>query len=164
MTELVYKLNGDDFTPEERKYFRLSERAFQKAGITVREPEGKEAVDVIVHKSFKSRMGKLYPEVAKAQLSVTERGGRRPWKIHLSGENWEAIPHHLGSEYTNLDDYRVALISHELAHALGHDHVHCACVGCEADVRQQPSRGLRGCVPTTKVIFNNKSPHTRDNL
>ena len=108
-------------------------------------------------------MSMIYPAVARAGLSVTDRGSS-PMEIHLLKENWDAIPVHLGSEFTNLDDYRVALISHEFAHVLGHDHVSCACVGCEADTRQQPSRALEGCVPTTKVIFNPKSPHTSRNL
>jgi hypothetical protein len=108
-------------------------------------------------------MKEIYPEVARSQLSVTDRG-KRPMQIHLNGENWTRIPTHLGSEYKNLNDYRVALISHEFAHAFGHDHVTCACVGCKSDVRQQPSRGLDGCKPTTEVIFNPKSPHTDRNF
>jgi hypothetical protein len=159
---MTYALDG--FTSADEKFFRESEAAYRRAGISVRCANDSETPTCIVFKSFQKDLAKLYPaNIADAQLSITDRG-KKPIHVHLCGENWSRIPKHLGSEYTNLSDYRVALISHEFAHVLGHDHVHCACVGCEADVRQQPSRGLRGCKPTTRVIFNPDSPHTSDNF
>ena len=159
---LTYVMDG--FSAADEKYFRASEQAYQRAGISVLPARESEIPTCIVFKSFAADLAKLYQsEIAGAQLSITDRG-KNPIHVHLCGENWSRIPKHLGSEYTNLSDYRVALISHEFAHVLGHDHVHCACVGCEADVRQQPSRSLRGCKPTTKVILNPKSPHTEDNF
>lgn len=146
---------------DDLEFFEKSKEAYKKAGITIQYVESKE--DVKIFKTSRKRMRQIYPEVANAGLSVTDRG-KRPYLIHLSEENWNKIPKHLGSDYENLDSYRTALISHEFAHALGHDHVHCACVGCPSDVRQQPSRSLRGCVPTTQVIFNHKSPFTSDNF
>ena len=159
---LTYELEG--FSPSDQKYFLASEEAYERAGISVRPARKSETPTCIVFKSFSADLAKLYPpDIADAQLSITDRG-KNPIHVHLCGENWSRIPKHLGSDYTNLSDYRVALISHEFAHVLGHDHVHCACVGCEADVRQQPSRSLRGCKPTTRVILNPKSPHTNDNF
>ena len=146
------------FLPSEDHYFTKSIKAFKDAGITIKRSSDPQWV---IFKTDRKTMRKLYPEVERASLSVTDR---RAKEVHLFKENWDAIPYHLGSEYTDLDDYRVALISHEIAHTLGHDHVTCACVGCESDVRQQPSRALDGCKPTTNVVFHAKSPHTHRNL
>ena len=146
------------FLPSEDHYFAKSIEAFRDAGISVSRSSKPEW---LIFKTDRKTMRKLYPEVERASLSVTDR---RAKEVHLFQENWDAIPVHLGSEYTNLHDYRVALISHEIAHTLGHDHVTCACVGCVSDVRQQPSRGLGGCKPTTRVVLNPKSPHTHRNL
>lgn len=142
-------------------FFEKSKRAYKKAGIDIQFVQSGQ--DVTVFKTSSKKILSFYPEIGDAQLSLTDRT-TSPYTIHLCEENWNRIPKHLGSEYTSLPSYRVALISHELAHALGHDHVHCACVGCPSDVRQQPSRNLRGCLPTTDVIFNKESPFTSDNF
>ena len=115
---------------------------------------------VRVHLTSAKRMKELY---GKSNLSLTDRG-TKPIQIHLLETNWNAIPKKMGSDYTSLDDYRSALVSHEFAHAFGHDHVSCACVGCESDVRQQPTRSLGGCLPTTNVVFNPDSPHSDVNF
>jgi hypothetical protein len=146
------------FSASEQHYFTKSIDAFHKAGIRI---ERSKTPEWLIFKTNRKTMRKLYPSVERASLSVTDRMTN---EVHLFEENWNRIPVHLGSEYTDLDDYRVALISHELAHTLGHDHVTCACVGCESDVRQQPSRELGGCRPTTRVVLNPKSPHTHRNL
>jgi hypothetical protein len=141
-------------------FFEKSKKAYATAGIKIEFVQTGE--DVVVYKTSAKKMKALYPELGDS-LSLTDRN-TSPYTIHLCQENWNKVPKHLGSEYTDQESYRIALISHELAHALGHDHVHCACVGCPSDVRQQPSRGLRGCKPTTLVIFNEKSPFTTDNF
>ena len=160
---MTYRLE-DGFSRKDDVFFKKSEEAFEKAGIEVREAVQGETPTCVVFKTFHAKMKTLFPDViSNSQLSVTDRG-TVPIQVHLCGENWDKIPTHLGSEFTDLDAYRTALISHEFAHVLGHDHVHCACVGCDADVRQQPSRSLHGCKPTTKVVFNPNSPKTDDNF
>jgi len=152
---------SNDFNLKEMDFFLKSQNAYRKVGITVTFVDKGE--DVIVHKTDRKAMKKLYPEMGDSGLSLTDRDVK-PYAIHLSKENWNKVPVHLGSEYEDLPSYRIALISHELAHALGYDHVHCACVGCPSDVRQQPSRNLHGCKPTTKIIINPESPFTHDNF
>ena len=161
-TSLVYYLKNFT-TYDYDTYFKESERAYRKVGLTLTRTYDESKADVIVHKTFNKDMRRIYPSVANSQLSVTDRGVF-PMQIHLSGENWTAVPYHLGSEYPSLKPYRIALISHEFAHAFGHDHVSCACVGCKSDVRQQPSRSLGGCLPTTEVVFNKQSPHSNVNF
>jgi len=152
---------SNEFTDSDLHFFRLSQAAFKKAKIAIEYVSKEQQVDIF--KTNKKRMQELYPEIGDSGLSLTDRE-EHPIKIHLCEENWMTVPKHLGSEYDDLGAYRTALISHEFAHALGHDHVHCACVGCPSDVRQQPSRALKGCKPTTQVIFNPKSPFTSDNF
>jgi hypothetical protein len=93
------------------------------------------------------------------KLSTTDRRSL-PFKIYLNEDNWAKIPS--TSDYKSLGAYRTALVSHEIAHALGHDHVSCRSKGAPSDVRQQPSLPLHGCKPTTKVVFHNKSPKRPD--
>ena len=93
------------------------------------------------------------------RLSTTDRT-TRPFKIYFNEQNWSKIPR--TSEYDSLDDYRTALVSHEFAHAIGHDHVGCRSKGALSDVRQQPSLPLDGCKPTTRVILNRSSPKRPD--
>lgn len=161
-TSLTYITNG--FSQSDAPFFEQSEKAYSRAGISVcRAKKGQEPT-CVVYKSSSDVIRKLFPPIVSAsKLSVTDRG-QTPIQVHLCSENWNKIPKHLGSEYTDLNDYRVALISHEFAHVLGHDHVHCACVGCPADVRQQPSRGLRKCKPTKEVFFYKNAPPTDDNF
>ena len=158
---MTYKLVPDHFSASELALFKASEKAYADIGIKVK-PHSKP--DVIVHLSTDKDIKRLYPELAKFPgLSLTDRG-KSPMHIHLHLENWLNIPKHLGSDFTDLRDYRIALISHEFAHVLGHDHVSCAGKGLEADIRQQPSRSLGGCLPTTKIVFNPNSPKSNVNF
>ena len=161
-TEITYLLAPNHFSESELALFKASEDAYGEINIKVRQT--KKNPDVIVHLSTDNDIRKLYPELGKYPgLSLTDRG-KSPMHIHLHLENWLQIPKHLGSEFTKLKDYRIALISHEFAHVLGHDHVSCAAKGELADIRQQPSRSLGGCLPTTKIIFNSKSPKSNVNF
>jgi hypothetical protein len=69
--------------------------------------------------------------------------------VYIHEKNWNHIP--ASSEYLTLQAYREALINHELAHIFGHRHVSCPKAGLPSDVRQQPSKHLGGCLPTTSV-------------
>jgi hypothetical protein len=161
---LTYSLHG--FSERDMQFFERSEIAYAKVNISVKQCVKGQTPTCKVFKSTSKQLAALYPpSVVNSKLSLTDRG-KSPMEIHLCAENWNRIPKHLGSDYENLDDYRVALISHEFAHVLGHDHVSCACVGCPADVRSQPSRSYEGCAIPKKdaVVFNKQSPHTDRNF
>jgi hypothetical protein len=160
---LTYSLHPQHFTEKELDLFKESELAYKRIGHSVKQvSKGDE--DVIVHLTPDKDLRKLYPTLKHTtKLSLTDRG-KTPMHIHLHLDNWLGIPKSSGSEYKSLRDYRIALINHEFSHVLGHDHVSCAGYGEESDVRQQPSRALGGCLPTTRVILNPNSPASSVNF
>lgn len=107
---------------------------------------------------------KIYLKTMKELMNIPEIGKHalkgfswtlysNPIQVFFLYENWIKIPIHMGSQYTNLHEYRIALVNHELAHVLGFGHVECPRPGLPCDVRQQPSRNLGGCLPTTEVYI-----------
>ena len=163
--KLKYSLFPGHFSAEELKLFSLCEDAFERAGFHVIQVPHESPCDVIVHLTTQKEMIKLYPQLKSSPgLSLTDRS-MYPMHIHLHVENWLHIPKHLGSDFLDIKAYRKALIEHELAHALGYDHVGCACKGCPRDTRQQPSRSSDGCDHNhSEVIINPKSPYSSVNF
>jgi hypothetical protein len=163
VNSITYSLYPDHFSDEEQDIFKRSEQAYARAGFSVKRVLN--GADVIVHLTTHNQMAKLYPSLANSPgLSLTDRS-LRPMHIHLHLENWLHIPKHLGSDFTDLDAYREALISHEFAHVFGYDHVGCACKGCPRDVRQQPSRSSGGCNHNhSEIVISSKSPYSSVNF
>jgi hypothetical protein len=161
---MTYAVYPDHFSDDELDLFKRSEQAYARAGFTVQRKQGLD-VDVIVHLTTHKQMTKLYPSLANSPgLSLTDRS-LRPMHIHLHLENWMHIPKHLGSDFTDLNAYREALISHEFSHVLGYEHVGCACKGCPRDVRQQPSRSSGGCNHNhSEIVISSKSPYSSVNF
>jgi hypothetical protein len=162
---IKYSVYPNHFTPTELKLFALSEQAYKRAGITVTRVDYGKPTDVIVHLTTHKEMLKLYPELKNSPgLSLTDRS-KSPMHIHLHLENWLNIPKHLGSDFTDLNAYREALISHEFVHVLGYDHVGCACKGCPRDTRQQPSRSSQGCNHDhSEIVISSESPYSSVNF
>jgi len=163
--DMKYTLFPGHFSSLEEKLFSLCEKAYKRAGMqVVRVPYGTPC-DVIVHLTTQKEMEKLYPELKSSPgLSLTDRS-KLPMHIHLHLQNWLRIPTHLGSDFTDLDAYREALISHEFVHVLGYDHVGCACKGCPRDTRQQPSRSSDGCDHNhSEIVINPDSPYSSINF
>jgi len=163
--KMKYSLFPGHFSALELKLFSLSEEAYKRAGFLVSQVPYGTPCDVIVHLTTQKEMTKLYPQLkASPGLSLTDRS-KSPMHIHLHLENWLQIPKHLGSDFTDLNAYREALISHEFVHVLGYDHVGCACRGCPRDTRQQPSRSSGGCDHNhSEVVINPKSPFSSVNF
>lgn len=102
----------------------------------------------VVHLTSADDMGRLYPQTFLRGLSVTDRG-QSPIRVHMNAANWARIPP--DSEYTDLTDYRRHLILHEWGHVLGYDHASCTKQEAAADIMQQPSKRLGGCLPSPHV-------------
>jgi hypothetical protein len=79
------------------------------------------------------------------KLSCAELGGKR---MYLNADRWF---HGASKSKLSLDDYRQYMISHEIGHILGFDHVTCPCPGCKAPIMMQQTLGIGKCIPNTKV-------------
>ena len=154
------------------QYFTLSEQAWAKQGVKLQLVEHEKDADVIVQLACKNTLAKLYnkknAKIAASGLSLTDRS-TTPIQIFIHEDNWYALPKKHGTEFTSLDQYRVAILNHEFAHALGHDHVSCPCKPGESctrkmDVRQQPSRSLGGCLPHTEVVLHSDAKKSHVNF
>ena len=80
------------------------------------------------------------------QLSCAEVGGKR---MHINAKRWMS-----GSTKSGLplEEYRQYVISHEMGHILGHDHVKCAKKGAPAPIMMQQTLGIGECRPNTRVL------------
>ena len=78
-------------------------------------------------------------------LSCAELGGRN---MYLNSERWM-----YGSKASklSLEDYRQYMVSHEIGHILGFEHVHCPCIKCKAPIMMQQTLGIGKCIPNTKI-------------
>jgi len=164
--ELTYWCSNFD---QDTKYFNQCEKAWMKQNIVLQRVKDSKDADVLVFKSSSDAIRKQYgARIADSGLSLTDRGAS-PMQIHILEANWNALPKHRGTDFTDLDMYRVAILNHEFAHALGHDHVSCPCKNAETctlpmDIRQQPSRSLGGCKPVADVIFHKTAKHSNVNF
>ena len=78
-------------------------------------------------------------------LSCAEMNGRH---MHLNAMRWTqgAPPSKL-----NLNAYRQYMVTHEMGHILGHDHVKCPGPGQPAPLMLQQTLGIGKCKPNTKL-------------
>jgi hypothetical protein len=78
-------------------------------------------------------------------LSCAELNGRN---LHINAKRWTqgAPPSRL-----DLNAYRQYVVTHEMGHILGHDHVKCPGPGHPAPLMMQQTLGLGDCTPNTKL-------------
>jgi len=86
------------------------------------------------------------------ELSCAVLGGHEIW---LNSERWiKGAP----ASKLPLDEYRQYMVSHEMGHSLGHDHVECPKSG-PAPVMMQQTLGIGSCSPNTKVLVRHLQNH-----
>ena len=78
-------------------------------------------------------------------LSCAIMGGNEMW---INEDRWRNGTAKSGQD---LDGYRQYVISHEMGHILGRDHVKCPGKGQPAPIMLQQTLGLHGCLPNTNV-------------
>jgi hypothetical protein len=97
---------------------------------------------VVIHLTSKAGLRKVG---CNDTLSCAELGGH---EVRINADNWK---HGSAKSGQDLDGYRQYVISHEIGHILGHDHVKCPGKGHLAPIMIQQTLGLHGCLPNTNV-------------
>jgi len=84
-------------------------------------------------------------------LSCAELNGRH---MHLNSIRWTR-----GAPPSKLDlkDYRQYMVTHEMGHILGHDHVKCPGRGQPAPLMMQQTLGIGVCSPNTKLTDSDRT-------
>lgn len=83
---------------------------------------------------------------ANMSLSCAEMNGRH---IRLNSARWSGSMRNHSK--LPLDEYRQYMVTHEMGHILGHDHVKCTVPGGPAPVMMQQTLGIGACLPNTRV-------------
>lgn len=78
-------------------------------------------------------------------LSCAVLGGRN---IYLNSERWF---HGAPKSKLSLEDYRQYMVSHEMGHILGKEHVSCPGKDHKAPIMLQQTLGIGKCIPNTNV-------------
>ncbi len=83
-------------------------------------------------------------------LSCAELNGRH---MYLNADRWTtgASPSKLV-----LKDYRQYMVTHEMGHILGYDHVKCPGKGKPAPIMMQQTLGIGDCAPNTKLTDSDR--------
>jgi len=79
-------------------------------------------------------------------LSCAEMNGTH---LRLNSARWSGLlPNH---SKLPLDEYRQYMVTHEMGHSLGHEHVGCPTPGAPAPLMMQQTLGIGACSPNTKL-------------
>ena len=112
--------------------------------------EGKGYRFHLVKKNAKITIRLSSPATIKARcgdgnLSCAELGGTH---MFLNSMRWM---HGAKESKLPLEEYRQYMVSHEMGHILGHDHVKCPGPGKPAPIMMQQTLGIGECSPNTRV-------------
>ena len=88
---------------------------------------------------------------AQSSLSCAEMSGQH---IRLNSARWSGA--HSNHSKLSLDDYRQYMVTHEMGHILGHDHVSCPGPGLPAPLMMQQTLGIGACTPNTKLTSSDR--------
>ena len=99
--------------------------------------------EVVIHLSTPMYLGKN--ECKDDELSCAEMNGRN---MYLNADRWLKGA---SKSKLQLKDYRQYMVSHEMGHILGYDHVSCPGNGNPAPIMLQQTKGIGKCKPNTKL-------------
>lgn len=97
-----------------------------------------------------------HPSVVMSQCNIRDRScaDLRENKIYLNADRWA---HGAPIAKLTLDQYRRALVGHEVGHLLSFDHVTCPGQGSQGDVMQEFTRlGWQGCTSSIRPTLTTR--------
>jgi len=125
---LMSYLNSPDGWSQDGYFFELTEKS--KARVMIRLSSSKTIQEICG---------------LPGKLSCAFLGGR---DMFLCAERWfEGAP----KSKLSLEDYRQYMVSHEMGHILGKEHVKCPGKGKPAPIMLQQTLGIGKCIPNTDV-------------
>jgi hypothetical protein len=98
---------------------------------------------VVIHLSSPTFLGKN--KCKDSEMSCAEMNGRN---MYLNADRWLKGA---SKSKLQLKEYRQYMVSHEMGHILGYDHVSCPGNGNPAPIMLQQTRGIGTCKPNTKL-------------
>jgi hypothetical protein len=107
------------------------------------EPASKDKASVIIRLSSSKTITESCG--LSNNLSCAELHGKN---MYLSAERWF---HGAKASKLELSDYRQYMVSHEMGHILGKEHVKCPGKGHLAPIMLQHTLGIGECIPNTNV-------------
>ena len=156
MTLITYHIEIDEDVLKKWKIYNAGERQIEfyimaylnspdgwsQDGYTF-EPAAKSSARVWIRLSTSKTIEQLCG--LSPMLSCAELGGKH---IYLCAERWFS-----GSPKSGLDieNYRQYMVSHEMGHILGKQHVKCPGKGHKAPIMVQQTLGIGECIPNTNV-------------
>lgn len=85
-----------------------------------------------------------------SKLSCAEMNGEHVW---INAYRWV---HGAKASGLAVDEYRQYVVTHEMGHHLGHDHVKCPGRGDPAPLMMQQTLGIGQCRPNTKLTDSDR--------
>lgn len=150
---ITFSTKVDDDVKQSYRLYNTDERQFDFYVMTyLNSPEGwsqdgyffeiKEHGHIMIRLSSEKT---IKQECGFGGLSCAEMGGNR---IFLNAEKWFR-----GCKKSKLplEDYREYMLSHEMGHILGKEHVKCPGKGKKAPIMMQQTLGIGNCIPNVNV-------------
>lgn len=156
MKHILFHVSVDDDVKKKYKIYNAGERQIDFYVMAyLNSPDGwsqdgyvfeqtdKLKADVLIRLSSSNTITSICGLSGK--LSCAELHGKN---MYLNAERWF---HGSKKSKLSLEDYRQYMVSHEMGHILGKEHVNCPAKGKKAPIMLQQTLGIGECIPNTDV-------------